>query len=274
MKTATDVAGSTGWCLRSRLLGARSEREWRRATAGKQRLGVALAIALVCLAYAGVARAEDGRSPRQPARHPQHPRNRPPKAGQRSPTAPAEEPAGERPPHPPEPPAEDPPAKPHRTHGTTRRRTRRRAPTAPAEPPAETRRRAPAGPRNHPPEEPAAKPPPAPTEPPSRPPASEAPQGHEGDSIVVINSAVPAPSIVEVFSVPFPDSPAPAVIGGERLAPRSDPGRGKRASPSVPDPQRLPSGPQAPMPAGARPRAAPEAVSPVVSSPCSWGFSF
>jgi hypothetical protein len=146
--------------------------------AGKQRLGVALAIAFVWLAYAGVARAED-----QVVAAP----------GSEAPTAsaepPAEEPAGE-------------------------------APTAPAEPPAEA-------------------------------PASEAPAGPRNDSIVVIKSAVPAPSIVDAFSVPFPDSPARAVIDGEGSAPRSDPGRGKRASPSVPDPQRLPSGPQAPMPAGA-----------------------
>ena len=83
------------------------------------------------------------------------------------------------------------------------------------------------------------------------PPASEAPAGPRNDSIVVIKSAVPAPSIVEAFAVPFPDSPARAVVGGEGSAPRSDPGRSKRASPAVPDPQRLPSGPQAPMPAGA-----------------------
>ena len=142
-------------------------------------LGVALGIALVCLACAGVARAQVGAEPVSEA-----------------PAAPAEmtDPVGE-------------------------------PPTAPVEPPAEV------------------------TDPVSEPPAAPAASG--SGSIVVINSASTTPSIDAAFSAPSSDSSAEAVIGGEPSAPRSDSGRGKRASPSVLDPQRLPTGPQAPAPASA-----------------------
>jgi len=138
--------------------------------ARKRRLGVALAIALVWLAYAGVARADD-----------------------QSVAAPAE------------PPVEEPASE---------------TPTAPAEPPA--------------------------GEVPAAPGASG-----RSDSIVVVNPAVTEPALDAAFSAPAADSPAQAVIGGEDSGPRPDPGRSKRASPSVPDPHRLPPMPQAPAPAGA-----------------------
>jgi hypothetical protein len=132
-------------------------------------LAVALAIALVCLACAGVARAQVGTEPVSEA-----------------------------------------PA----------------APVTPTEAPAEV------------------------TDPVSEPPAAPTASG-SGDSIVVTNSASTTPGIDAVFSVPSSDSSAAAVIGGEPSAPRSDSGRGKRASPSVLDPQRVPTGPQAPAPASA-----------------------
>jgi hypothetical protein len=166
--------------------------------ARKQRLGVALVIVLVCLAYAGVARAEDEL---------------------------VAAPASEAPVAPAEPPAEEPASE---------------TPAAPAEPPAE---------------EPASETPAAPAEPPAEEPASETPAAPaasgRGDSIVVIDSAATAPGIDAASLMPFSDSPAGAMIDGEESDLRSDPGRTKRASPSVPDPQQLPPRPQAPVPAGA-----------------------
>lgn len=138
--------------------------------ARRRRLGIALAIALVWLAYAGVARADD-----------------------QSVAAPAE------------PPAEEPASE---------------TPTAPAEPPAS--------------EAPAA-------------PGASGPS----DSIVVITPPGTGPAMDAAFSAPSADSPAHAVIGGEDSGPRPDPGRSKRASPSLPDPHQLPPVPQAPAPAGA-----------------------
>jgi hypothetical protein len=168
-------------------------------------LGVALAIALVCLACAGVAPAHVGAEPVSEA--PAAP------AAPAEPPAEVTDPVSEPPAAPAEPPAEvtDPVSEP---------------PAAPAEPPAEV------------------------TDPVSEPPAAPAAPG-SGDSIVVINSASTTPGIDAAFSVPSSDSSAGAVIGGEPSAPRSDSGRGKRASPSVLDPQRLPTGPQAPAPASA-----------------------
>ena len=154
--------------------------------ARKRRLGVALAIALVWLAYAGVARADD-----QSVAAPAEP--------------PVEEPASETPTAPAEPPAEEPASE---------------TPTAPAEPPA--------------------------GEAPAAPGASG-----RSDSIVVITPAGTEPAMDAAFSAPAADSPARAVIGGEDSGPRPDPGRGKRASPSLPDPHQRPPVPQAPAPAGA-----------------------
>ena len=138
---------------------------------------------------------------------------------------PAEEPAGEAPTAPRNYPPKSRPARPHRTRGTTRREPASEAPTAPAEPPAEEpASEAPTAPAEPPAEEPASEAPTPPAEPPAEPPASEAPAApRSDDSIVVIKSAVNAPSIVEPFSVPFPDSPARAVIDGEGSASRPDP---------------------------------------------------
>ena len=144
--------------------------------ARKRRLGLALAVSLVCLTYASVAHAEDQVFV--------------PSVGQ-APTAPAE-PVGE-------------------------------APATPAEPPAEE-------------------------------PVKQAPAPHPGsrgdDSIVVIRSAPTAPTIDEAFAAPFSDPSVRAVIGGDDSTSRSDAGRSKRTSRSLPDPPRFPPGPQAPLPAG------------------------
>ncbi len=228
---------------------ARPERTGMKALtlpARKQRLSVALAIALVCLAYAGVARAEDqvavapaSEAPPAPAEPPaEDPASEPPPAPAEPP---AEDPASEPPPAPAEPPAEDPASEP---------------PPAPAEPPAEDpASEPPPAPAEPPAEDPASEPPPAPAEPPAEDPASEAPAAPvgsgSGDSIVVIDSAVTAPGIDAASLMPSSDSPAGAMIDGEASVLRSDPGRSKRASPSGPDPQQLPPAPQAPMPAGA-----------------------
>jgi hypothetical protein len=177
--------------------------------ARKRRLGLALAISLVCLAYAGAARAEDqvlvpsvGEVPTAPAEPPAEA----PVGG--APATPAEEPVGGAPATPAEPPAEEPVGE---------------APATPAEPPAE--------------------------EPVDQAPA--APPGSRGnDSIVVIRSAPTAPTIDEAFSAPFSDPAVRAVIGGGDSTSRSDAGRSKPASRSLPDPPRLPPGPQAPLPAG------------------------
>jgi hypothetical protein len=117
-------------------------------------------------------------------------------------------------------------------------------PVAPAEPPAEV-----TDPVGEPPVAPA-EPPAEVTDPVGEPPVAPAAPG-SGDSIVVIHSASITPGFDAAFFVPPSDSSAGAVIGGEPSPPRSDSGRGKRASPSVLDPQRLPLGPQAPAPAGA-----------------------
>ena len=70
-----------------------------------------------------------------------------------------------------------------------------------------------------------------------------------GDTVVFQDEVTPA--MDAAFSAPSADSPAHAVIGGEDSGPRPDPGRSKRASPSLPDPHQLPPVPQAPAPAGA-----------------------
>ena len=190
-------------------------------------LGVALAIALVCLAYAGVARAqvvaepvsEPPAAPAEPPAEVTDPVSEPP-AAPAEPPAEVTDPVSEPPAAPAEPPAEvtDPVSEP---------------PAAPAEPPAEV-----TDPVSEPPAAPA-EPPAEVTDPVSEPPAAPAASG-SGDSIVVINSASTTPGIDAAFSVPSPDSSAGAVIGREPSAPRSDSGRGKRPSPSVLDPQRLP----------------------------------
>jgi outer membrane biosynthesis protein TonB len=169
-------------------------------------LGVALAIALVFLAYVGVARAQVVEEPVSEA-----------------PAAPAEPPTDVT-----EPPVSEPP-------------------TTPAEPPTDVT------------EPPVSEPPTTPAEPPTdvtEPPVSEPPKtpaaSGSGDSIVVINSDAPAPGIDTAFSVPPSDSATGAVTGVDPSAPRSDPSRaGKRASPSVFDPRRIPTVPRAPAPAGA-----------------------
>ncbi len=198
-------------------------------------LGVALAVALICLAYAGVGRAQVvsepvGEAPAAPAEAPAEvtdPVSEPPAAPAELP-AEVTDPVSEPPAAPAEPPAEvtDPVSEP---------------PAAPAEPPAEVT-------------DPVSEPPAAPAEPPAEvtDPVSEPPAASgSGDSIVVINSASTTPGIDAAFSVPSSDSSAGAVIGREPSAPRSDSGRGKRSSPSVLDPQRLPPVPQAPAPSPA-----------------------
>ncbi len=218
--------------------GRPTERAMRAVTRHRKapHLGVALAIAFVCFAYAGVARAQVVAEPVSEA-----PAAEPP--------AEVADPGGEPPAAPAEPPAEvtDPVSEP---------------PAAPAEPPTEVTdpvSEPPAAPAEPPTEvtDPVSEPPAAPAEPPtevtdpvSEPPAAPAASG-TGDSIVVINSASATPGIDAAFSAPSSDSSVGAVIGDEPSAPRSDSGRGKRASPSVLDPQRLPPGPQAPAPAGA-----------------------
>jgi hypothetical protein len=121
------------------------------------------------------------------------------------------------------------------------------APAAPAEPPADVTE----PPVSEPPTTPA-EPPADVTEPPvSEPPTTPAASGG-GDSIVVINnSAATAPGNDAASSVPSLDFAAGAVIGADPSVPHSDPGRGKRASPSVPGPLRIPLAPQAPAPTGA-----------------------
>ena len=201
-------------------------------------LGVALVIALVCLAYTGVARAqvvvepvsEPPAAPAEPPAEVTDPVSEPP-AAPAEPPAEVTDPVSEPPAAPAEPPAEvtDPVSEP---------------PAAPAEPPAEV-----TDPVSEPPAAPA-EPPAEVTDPVSEPPAAPAASGG-GHSIVVINTASTTPGIDEAFSPPSPDSSAGAVIGRESSVPRSDSGRGKRPSPSVLDPQRLPPRPQAPTPAGA-----------------------
>ena len=199
-------------------------------------LGVALAIALVCLAYAGVASAQVVTEPVSE-----------PPVAPAEPPAEVTDPVSEAPAAPAEPPAEvtDPVSEP---------------PAAPAEPPAEVTdpvSEAPAAPAEPPAEvtDPVSEPPAAPAEPPAEvtDPVSEAPAASgSGDSIVVINPASTTPGIDAAFSVPSSDSSAGAVNVGEPSAPRLDSGRSRRPSPSVLDPQRLPPAPApAPAPAGA-----------------------
>ena len=190
-------------------------------------LGVALAIALVCLAWVGVAHAQVGAEPVTEA---------PAEPVTADPPAAVTDPVSEPPAAPAEPPADvtDPVSEP---------------PAAPAEPPADVTDPVSEPPVSEPPAAPA-EPPAEVTDPVSEPPAAPAASGR-GDSIVVINSTSTTPGIDAAFSVPSSDSSAGAVLGGEPSAPRSDSGRGKRASPSVLDPQRLPTAPQAPAPASA-----------------------
>ncbi len=209
-------------------------------------LGAALVVALVCLAYAGVARAQVvpapvSEPPAAPAAPPAEATDPEPPA---APAAPAEPPAE------PTDPVSEPPAAPAEPTAPVSE-----PPAAPAEPPAE-----PTDPVSEPPAAPAeptdpvSEPPAAPAEPPAEPtdPVSEPPAASgRDDSIVVIDSAPTTSGIDEAFSTPSSDSSGGAVIGREPSVPRSDPGRGKRPSPSVLDPQRVPPRPQAPAPAGA-----------------------
>ena len=168
--------------------------------ARNQRLGVALAVALVFCACAGVARADDRVVAAPLSEVPAEPVE---------PPVVETEPVSEVPAEPMEPPVE----------------VTEPVVEVPAEPPVEV------------------------TEPVSEVPlAPVAPA--RGDSIVVISSAVVTPGVEAAFSVFSLDSSATPVMGNEASAPRSDPGRAKGGSPSVPDPRRLPPGPEAPAPTG------------------------
>ena len=168
--------------------------------ARNQRLGVALAVALVFCACAGVARADDRVVAAPLSEVPAEPVE---------PPVVETEPVSEVPAEPVEPPVE----------------VTEPVVEVPAEPPVEV------------------------TEPVSEVPlAPVAPA--RGDSIVVISSAVVTPGVEAAFSVFSLDSSATPVMGNEASAPRSDPGRAKGGSPSVPDPRRLPPGPEAPAPTG------------------------
>jgi hypothetical protein len=179
--------------------GRPGEQEMRRPAKG-ERLAVALAVALVCGAYAGVARADDevvvapvGEAPAAPAEAPVE----------------ATDPVSEAPPEPTAPPVEatDPVSE---------------APPEPTEPPVEA----------------------------TDPVSETAPEPARGDSIVVISSAVVSPDVDAAFSVLSSAWSGGAVLDDEASAIRSDPSRGKRASPFVPDPRPLPPGPETPTPAG------------------------
>jgi hypothetical protein len=183
-------------------------------------LGVALAIALVCLANAGVARAQVVGEPVTEA-----------------PVAPVDPPAGVPTP------VSEPPAEPTEPPAAE-------VPTPVSEPPAE--------PTEPPAAEvptPVSEPPAEPTEPPaadvptpvSKPPA---PSGN-GNSIVVITSGSTTPGIDAAFAMPPPDTSARAAINREPSTSRSDPGRGKSRAPAALDPQRFPPVPQAPAPSPA-----------------------
>src|SRR5262245_24311991 len=106
--------------------------------ARKRRLGLALAISLVSLAYAGVARAEDqvlvpsvGEVPTAPAEAPAEE----PVGG--APATPAEQPIGGAPATPAEPPAEEPVPAPTEPAQPPAEQPVGGAPATPVEPPAE-----------------------------------------------------------------------------------------------------------------------------------------
>ncbi len=186
--------------------------------ARNQRLGVALAVALVFCACAGVARADDRVVAAPLSEVPAEPVE---------PPVVETEPVSEVPAEPVEPPVE----------------VTEPVVEVPAEPPVEVT-------------EPVVEVPAEPMEPPVEvtAPVSEVPLAPvapaRGDSIVVISSAVVTPGVEAAFSVFSLDSSATPVMGNEASAPRSDPGRAKGGSPSVPDPRRLPPGPEAPAPTG------------------------